>query len=53
MAVEMQVEDGEGRPGAEFHTNVDDWVPCGPDHALRFEPEPDTGGLKPIFMLLP
>ena len=32
-----------------FRTNVDDWVACGPDHALRFEPEPDTGGLKPYL----
>jgi hypothetical protein len=30
-----------------FRTNVDDWVACGPGHALRFEPEPATGGLKP------
>jgi hypothetical protein len=28
---------------------VDDWVVCGPDHALRFEAEPDTGGLKPYL----
>jgi uncharacterized protein len=32
-----------------FRTNVDDWVACGPDHALRFEPEPETGGLKPYL----
>ena len=32
-----------------FRTNVDDWVACGPEHALRFEPEPDTGGLKPYL----
>jgi hypothetical protein len=32
-----------------FRTNVDDWVVCGPGHALRFEPEPDTGGLKPYL----
>ena len=23
--------------------------PAAPDHALRFEPEPDTGGLKPYL----
>jgi hypothetical protein len=28
---------------------VDDWVACGPEHRLRFEPEPDTGGLKPYL----
>jgi uncharacterized protein len=32
-----------------FRTNVDDWVACGPDHALRFEPETGTGGLKPYL----
>jgi len=32
-----------------FRTNVDDWVVCGPGHALRFEPEPETGGLKPYL----
>ena len=32
-----------------FRTNVDDWVACGPEHALRFEPEPETGGLKPYL----
>ena len=32
-----------------FRTNVDDWVTAGPDHPLRFEPEPATGGLKPFL----
>ena len=32
-----------------FRTNVDDWVAAGPEHALRFEPEPQTGGLKPYL----
>jgi uncharacterized protein len=32
-----------------FRTNVDEWIACGPDHALRFEPEPGTGGLKPYL----
>jgi len=49
MAVEMRVEDGEGGRVLNFRTNVDDWVACGPEHALRFEPEPDTGGLKPYL----
>jgi len=47
VAVELRVE----RPGSgqtlHFRTNVDDWVACGDGHALRFEPEPATGGLKP------
>jgi uncharacterized protein len=47
MAVEMQA--GEGGAGRElrFRTNVNDWVACGPEHPLRFEPEAATGGLKP------
>ena len=32
-----------------FRTNVDDWVACGPEHPLRFEPEAGTGGLKPYL----
>jgi hypothetical protein len=32
-----------------FRTNVDDWVACGPDHVLRFEPEESSGGLKPYL----
>src|SRR5262245_10828565 len=48
-AVEMQQE-GEGTDRVlSFRTNVDDWVTCGPEHALRFEPEADTDGLKPYL----
>jgi uncharacterized protein len=32
-----------------FRTNVDDWVTCGADHRLRFEPDAQTGGLKPYL----
>ena len=49
VAVELTVEAGPGVQTLHFRTNVDDWVGCGPDHALRFEPEPDTGGLKPYL----
>jgi hypothetical protein len=49
LAVEMKVLDRPGGRVLNFRTNVDDWVACGPDHALRFEPEPDTGGLKPYL----
>jgi hypothetical protein len=45
LAVEMQ-NAGEV---LRFRTNVDEWVECGPDHALRFDPEPNTGGLKPYL----
>jgi uncharacterized protein len=50
LAVEMRVDEG-GASGATLHfrTNVDDWVACDRDHALRFEPEPGTGGLKPYL----
>src|SRR6266850_1340558 len=44
LAVEMKVDgEADGRV-LSFRTNVDDWVACGPDHVLRFEPEQDTGG---------
>jgi uncharacterized protein len=47
LAVEMRIEEGGGGRVLNFRTNVDDWVACGPEHQLRFEPERDTGGLKP------
>ena len=48
-AVELR-QDGEGAARVlSFRTNVDEWVSCDADHALRFEPEPDTGGLKPYL----
>jgi hypothetical protein len=49
LAVEMNVEERGGVRTLNFRTNVDDWVACGPEHILRFEPEPDTGGLKPYL----
>ena len=49
MAVELKVEHGERGQVLTFRTNVDDWVACGSDHALRFEPEAETGGLKPYL----
>jgi hypothetical protein len=45
----MQAEDQTIGRVLRFRTNVDDWVECGPDHALRFDPEPGTGGLKPYL----
>jgi uncharacterized protein len=49
LAVELNVaERPEGRV-LNFRTNVDDWVACGPEHALRFEREAHTGGLKPYL----
>lgn len=49
LAVEMQSEPAPGGRTLWFRTNVDDWVDCGPEHALRFDPEPGTGGLKPYL----
>ncbi len=49
MAVEMRREAGPRGPILRFRTTVDDWVACGRDNALRFEPEPGTGGLKPYL----
>ncbi len=49
LAVELNVEETADGPALNFRTNVDDWVACGPQHALRFEPEAGTGGLKPYL----
>ena len=49
LAVEMKIDGEAGARVLSCRTNVDDWVACGPDHVLRFEPEEDTGGLKPYL----
>jgi hypothetical protein len=49
LAVELKAERAEQGQVLHFRTNVDDWVACGREHALRFEPEPETGGLKPYL----
>jgi uncharacterized protein len=49
LAVELEVAQGDRGRVLHFRTNVDDWVACGRDHALRFEPERETGGLKPYL----
>jgi hypothetical protein len=48
-AVELRTEDTAAGPALNFRTNVDEWISCGPEHALRFEPETATGGLKPYL----
>lgn len=51
LAVEMEVQ-GRGREQSlVFRTNVDDVVGCSPEHPLRFEPEPGSGGLKPYLLV--
>lgn len=49
LAVEMNISAGEAGRVLQFRTNVDDWIAAGPGHALRFEPQPETGGLKPYL----
>jgi uncharacterized protein len=49
LAVELAVEERPIGRVLNFRTNVDDWVTCGPENPLRFEPEPGTGGLKPYL----
>ena len=49
IAVEMNTSGGNNGRVLQFRTNVDDWIPAGPGHALRFEPQPKTGGLKPYL----
>jgi uncharacterized protein len=49
LAVELEVETRAGGRILHFRTNVDDWVSCGPQHRLRFVPEPAPGGLKPYL----
>jgi hypothetical protein len=43
LAVEMRRNNGI----ISFRTNMDEWIDAGPEHPLRFEPEPETGGMKP------
>jgi hypothetical protein len=49
LAVEMNSSVGNEGRILQFRTNVDDWISAGPGHALRFEPQPKTGGLKPYL----
>ena len=49
LAVELNIDESSAGRVLNFRTNVDDWVACGPGHALRFEPQAATGGLKPYL----
>jgi len=49
LAVEVKIDESPRGRVLQFRTNVDDWVACGADHTLRFEPEAATGGLKPYL----
>jgi hypothetical protein len=49
LAVELTTEqDGRGQV-LGFRTNVDDFIEAGPGHALRFDEDAATGGLKPYL----
>ena len=49
LAVEVAAY-GPGRDRVlTFRTNVGDLIAAGPEHPLRFETEPTTGGLKPYL----
>lgn len=49
LAVEMKTMRNDSGQVLQFRTNVDDWVTAGPGHALRFELQPETSGLKPYL----
>lgn len=46
LAVEMAVSEAGRGQDLIFRTNVGDIIAVGPDHALRFAVEAETGGLK-------
>ncbi len=49
QAVEVAADGNGASRALTFRTNVDDLVRCDANHALRFEPEAGTGGLKPYL----
>lgn len=49
LAVEMETQGAGAERALIFRTNVDDVVRCDAGHALRFEPEAGTGGIKPYI----
>jgi hypothetical protein len=49
LAVAMEQEGTGKERTLLFRTNVDDVVRCDTEHALRFEPEAGTGGIKPYL----
>jgi hypothetical protein len=49
LAVELQATHSDAGQVLRFRTNVDEWIACGAEHQLRFDPERATGGLKPYL----
>jgi hypothetical protein len=51
LAVEMHAAGTAGERRLTFRTNVGDVVTAGPAHPMRFDSEPETGGLKPYVLV--
>ncbi|OJJ10769.1 hypothetical protein BKI51_12660 [Alphaproteobacteria bacterium AO1-B] len=51
LAVEMVVENEGADQQLTVRTNLGDLVRIGPDRPLRFEKEPDSGGIKPYVVV--
>lgn len=51
LAVDMQIEGRGQQQLLTFRSNVDDIVPSGPNHPLRFVREDGSGGLKPYVLV--
>lgn len=51
LGVELRPQGTGAAMQLEIRTNLDDSVTIGPAHALRFETEPGTGGLKPYVLI--
>lgn len=49
MAVELEINGTGDDQRLVFRTNVDDVIACGPDNALRFAEDAQTGGLTPYI----
>ena len=49
LAVELKAATQAEQRLLHFRTTVDEWVTCGPQHGLRFEPERAGGGLRPYL----
>jgi hypothetical protein len=49
IVVDMHLTQIDGMQILEFRTNLDDYVKADENHPLRFENDPETGGLKPYI----
>jgi hypothetical protein len=51
LAVDVDVIGSGSAQQLVFRTNVDDEVPCGPEHPLRFAVDAVTGAIKPYVLV--